>query len=489
MPLLPLAIPPGVHSIGTDLDSSGRWLDVNLVRWQEGSLRPVGGWQLYTTTALASLPRGAHSWRTNAADRLAAFGSASALSVMSADGTVTDITPPTLTAGLTSAALSTGYGASTYGSGAYGSSRIGTAYSAASTWALDNWGEYLVGCSDADGTLWEWQLNTANDAAAIANAPTGNLACAVTAERFLFALGSGGNPRLVQWSDREDNTTWAAAATNEAGDYELQTSGEIMTAARDRSGLLILTDTDAHLAQYIGPPFAYGFQQVGASCGAISRGAAVSVDHGVFWMGRRGFFRFAGGSVEKIPCEVHDLVFDGLNGAQVSKTWAVANSEHSEVWWFYQSQSGQEIDRYVALNYITGLWSTGSIKRTAGVDRGVFRNPIWADTGIYQHESGWKHGGAMPYAESGPIRIGAGDNVMYATSLIPDEESQGDAQIRFKTRFYPNGDEKDHGPFALGNPTSLRLSGRQVRMRIEGVADTNWRAGVQSLHVEQGGRR
>jgi hypothetical protein len=490
MPLLPLEIPPGVYSVGTDLDSSGRWLDANLVRWRDGSLRPVGGWQSYTDNTLSSTPRSAHAWRTNAADRYVAFGAHDALYVMAASGTISDITPAGLTAGELDAALLTGYGAGLYGVGLYGAPRIATTYSEASTWALDNWGEYLVGCSSADGVLYEWQLNTGTAAAAISGAPTDCSGLAVTEERFLFALGAGGNPRKVQWSDREDNTTWTPSATNEAGDYELQTSGEIMQAVRDRAGLVILTSNDAHVAQYQGPPFVYGFERVGTSCGAVSRQAAVGTDQGVFWMGRRGFYRFTGGAVEEIPCDVHDLVFDNLSAPQSSKVWGVLNAQFSEIWWFYPSKDDTEIDRYVTLNYATGVWSTGALSRTAGVDRGVFRNPIWADgTNLYQHESGNTHGGADVYAETGPISIGAGDNVMYATQLIPDEEDQGEAQITFKTRFYPNAAESTHGPYALGNPSSVRFSGRQVRMRVEGVTNSAWRAGVQRLHVETGGRR
>ena len=45
--------------------------------------------------------------------------------------------------------------------------------------------------------------------------------------------GAGGNPRKVQWSDREDNTLWTPAATNEAGDLELNTSGQIMAGIKD----------------------------------------------------------------------------------------------------------------------------------------------------------------------------------------------------------------------------------------------------------------
>ena len=116
----------------------------------------------------------------------------------------------------------------------------------------------------------------------------------VTEERFVFALGAGGNPRKVQWSDREANTVWTPSATNEAGDMELQTTGRIMCGTPMRGRTLILTDNDAHVATYSGPPFVYGFERVGTACGISSRKALVSIDEGAFWMGHRGFFTFDG---------------------------------------------------------------------------------------------------------------------------------------------------------------------------------------------------
>jgi len=44
MPLVQLSPPPGFRYHGTDLESEGRWREGNLVRWRDGSLRPIGGW-------------------------------------------------------------------------------------------------------------------------------------------------------------------------------------------------------------------------------------------------------------------------------------------------------------------------------------------------------------------------------------------------------------------------------------------------------------
>ena len=489
--LVKLAIPPGVYRNGTDYQNAGRWRDASLVRWTDGTMQPIGGW-LSRVTLTDQPIRGAVAWRDLSGDRRIAAGTFEGLFVSNESGTVTDITPAGFTAGTKDAGANLGYGGGFYGTGAYGIARpdIGTTGEAA-VWSLDTWGEYLVACCAADGDLLEWQLNVGLDAAAISGAPTGNLGLVVTEERFLFALGAGGNPRKVQWSDREDNTVWTPAATNEAGDIELQTSGQIMLGIRTRGQTLILTDNDAHTATYQGPPFVYGFERVGSSCGAISRLCAVSIDAGVFWMGSRGFFQYAGGAVREIPCDVADYVFSDINRTQRSKIAAVANAQFSEIWWFYPGGDSLENDSYVAFNYREGHWSIGTIARTSGVDQGVFSTPIWfgADGKAYNHEIGYAYDGADPYAESGPFEIGEGDRVLAAVSLVPDEKTQGQVTATFKSRFHPNDTERSYGPYSLANPTDVRFSARQAVIRVTGAANEAWRWGVPRLDVVAGGRR
>lgn len=492
MPLIPLDIPPGVFSLGTDFEGSGRWIDASLVRWRERSLRPIGGWRKRNLVAFASPARGLISWQDNSGDRWVAGGTHNSLIVISSNGNVTDITPASLTDGTINAEVETGYGGGFYGTSFYGTERPDTGnYAEATTWALDTFGENLVACSVSDGVIWEWALDTGADALAISGAPVDNLSILVTEERFLFALGAGGNPRKVQWSDREDNTTWTPAATNEAGDIELQTPGQIMAGIKTRGQALILTDTDAHSATYVGPPFVYGFERVGTACGLAARKAVAATDRGVFWMGYRGFFAYDGSSVQELPCSVHDKVFLDINPAQISKSWAMTVGEFGEVWWFYCSAASTEIDRYVAFDYKEGHWMVGSLGRTAGVDSGVFRQPLMVAVSgtVYDHEVGYNYENSLVYAETGPISIGAGDRVMAVTHLIPDEKTQGDVTATFKTRFYPNDVEREYGPFNLSNPTSVRFTGRQIRMRVLGNLLTPWRVGVMRLEAKAGGRR
>ena len=497
MTLIPLDIPAGFYRNGTDLEQAGRWRDGSLVRWRDSSLRPIGGWRERKASFSTNPVRGMHTWELLNGNAYLAGGSHSELKVMTGSGTVSDITPSDLATGREDAAANTGFGGGAYGNGYYGQAiqqNDDSVVQEASTWSLDNFGEDLIACHYDDGRILIWDSSaTPATASALTNAPTDNLGIVVTEERFIFALGAGGNSRKVQWCDREANTTWTAAATNEAGDIELQTSGQIMQGIRTRGQTLILTDTDAHTARYLGPPYVYGFERVGTSCGAISRKAASDVDLGVFWMGQGAFFRFDGNSVNEIKCDVHDYVFGDFNTAQQSKCWSFANAAFGEVWWFYCSANSTEIDRYVAFDYLEGHWLIGELSRTSGVARGVFRYPFLAghnaDSDIYDHEVGYNFDSATTFAETGPISIGVGDQIARVTKLIPDEITQGDVDVTFKTRFYPNATESTHGPFTPANPTSVRFSGRQLRMRVEGQTATQWKVGNMRIDASAGGRR
>jgi len=294
----------------------------------------------------------------------------------------------------------------------------------------------------------------------LANAPVDNESVVVTEERFVFALGAGGNPRKVQWCDREDNTTWTPAVTNEAGDLELNTSGALMKGMRVRGQTLLLTTRDAHVANYIGPPYVYGFERVGTSCGLAAREAAVVVDAGAFWMGANSFYTYNGSSVSELPCDVSDYVFNDMNRAQISKAFGMSNAMFGEIWWFYPSAAETENNRYVVFNYVEGTWYIGELDRTAGADRGAFRQPMMAkasDKKIYEHEVGLEYDSLVPFAESGPFRIGTGDQVMAVTEMLPDEKTQGDVNATFKTRFYPNDTERSYVHLCSRQVTKARL--------------------------------
>jgi hypothetical protein len=491
MAYIALDIPPGLYRTGTDYRSKGRWLSANLWRWFSGEQRPVGGWVVKSIGGLSGKPRAMAGWKSNAAKLWGAVGTHSHLYAMTSGGYLYDITPVGFAGGRPDASTGGAYGDGPYGRGEYGRGQ-NTADSVtadASVWSLDTWGEDLIGVMAEDGRIYQWTLDISTPAQVLAGAPTA-AAVVVTPERIMMALGAGNDPRLVQWSNQEDNTDWAESVTNYAGQFPLQTVGKLMCGRRVSGGTLLLTDVDAWLASFLGQPLVYGFQKIGSQCGIVSRGAVVTTDVQAFWMSYNGFWTFNGYS-QPLSCDVHDYVFSDLNAAQLSKVSAVHVSAFGEIWWFYPSSAAIENDRYVVYNYREGHWNFGALSRLCGIDKGPFPYPMMCDGGgtVWDHENGVDHGGMTPFAESGPIELGGGDQTVMVRKIIPDTRNLGDIEVTFHTNIYPTDDGAGVGPVSIAAQTDVRFSARTVRVRYDAGADADFRVGTFRFEITPRGLR
>lgn len=498
--LIPLNLPPGLYRNGTKYQAKGRWYDANLVRFLSGTVRPIGGWRRMKDSvgvdiaALTGVPRAMIAWRANTGVVRFGIGTNSKAYAL-IDGTVTDITPTTgFTPGSADSTFSGGtgaYGAGTYGSGVYGGGSLTATLVDADTWQFDTFGDYLVGCLTSDGKILVWDGNTLNKFVAPANAPTGCRGVVVTPERFLVALGAGGDPRRVYWASQESTSDWSLIdPANTAGDFPLTTNGRLMAGRRTRRQTLLWTDADMHTMTYVGGAAIYSFDQAGDNCGLLAPNAVAIAGTVAFWMSKTNFFMFDG-YVKPIPCDVRDYVFSDINLTQRSKIVALTVSEFDEVWWFYPGATATEPDRYVVYNYAEGHWALGKLGRSAGVDRGASSVPIMVSPSglLYEHEVGDDRGSEVPYIESGPIELGDGDQFIRVQRLVPDEKTLGDVTARLYMSNYPTDTERMSGPFSLDTPTNMRETSRVVRLRLQQARATSWRVGVIRLGGIPVGRR
>lgn len=504
----PIKLPPGISRNGTEFSSAGHYYDAWHVRWtDDGTLKPTGGWRLRNsaTAALTGSPRALQTWKDNTATTWIQIGTHSHLYVSNRAGAIFDITPAGFTSGRADATAGGGYGTGTYGTGTYGTPRPDSSLILDATqWTMDTFGQNPFAVSPDDGFIYTWDLVTADIATKVTNAPT-CAAVVVTPERFVFALGSS-DPRTVQWSDQQNSTVWTPSTTNQAGSFPLQTAGRLMCGKAVKGGTLLLTDIDAWVATYIGGTLIYAFQKIGSDCGAISRQCVAALDTQAAWMSKSGFWKYNGGYVEQMPCDVGDYVFANLNAQQISKAYCIRDSANSEVLWYYCSAASIEIDSCVVWNYKFNYWNVGRVSRLCGTGRGAFAYPIMVDSAglIYEHEVGFAYGtGSLPYAEGGPLEFGGGyraglsknvemsggDGMMEIDWLFPDEKTSGDTSVTFKAKNEPNGAETSYGPYSLSSETALRLEARQVKVRFTGVNAVDWRVGVPRLDVSPGGQR
>ena len=504
MPLAPITPPPGVVANGTQYAAKGRWVDSNYVRFQSGHLEPIGGWEKLNTTALTG---GAATcmlaYRDNAFGQVLAVATGDKLHV-NYQNAFGDKTPTGFVGATGSGSLAYGYGAGPYGEESWGDARtVSGLKTKAHNVSMDTFGEDLLFCSSTDGKIYGWSPNSGGtpDTAAtqVSNSPTNNTAVAVTNERHVLALGAGGNPRKVQFSDQEDSTTWTASATNLAGSITLQTGGSLIAARRHRTDTILFTDQDVHRMYYIGAPLAYAVEQVGDSCGPLSPRAIVPVAGFIAWLSDNGVFTYDG-AVRPIPCEVHDFIYDNINRSMSELVCGGGNAANSEVWWFFPTGTDLENSKYVIWNYADNVWSVGTLGRHYWVDKGAYDMPLAADANgfIYMHETGTLSsspdiGTDKPFAVTGPIEIGQGDRVMHAKRIIPDEESDAASAVTFEItgRNNPLSAETNLGTFSIDADgyTDARFTARQVQVTVEGVTTRNWKLGTVRVEGEARGKR
>lgn len=504
--LQPIGFPAGVRRGGTERQSSGRWFDSDLIRWlDQDIIAPIGGWGnrqhlvagVLTNSVVSGSARGIYSWKRNDYSKHIAIGTHSKLYWLYENDAPVDITPAGYSVG-SPGTLSGGYGYGLYGAGLYGTPRVvGSSFLPIepTIWVMDNWGQELIACAQSDGKVYKFAPGD-SVAQLIAAAPISNAGVLVTDERYMMTFGAGGNPRKIQWSELEDYTNWTPGVVSRAGSIELQTSGSIYTANKCRTGILFVTDKDAHIASYVGRPYIYGRTRVGSNCGAISRKSSISYNNNVAWMGNRGFWKFDG-SVSAIPCEVNDFVFNNLNTQTAARIWGMSNEIYKEITWYYPDKTSNEPNRYVTWNWELNIWTVGALTRTCGISASIFNNPFMVDEAgnIYKHEYLLSHSGRSPYLEGGPVEYvdsqtgSRGDYTIKCKRAVHDFQPSGNGKLYFKTRMYPQGTQKVLGPYSLSSPKGVRFNSRQVDILITGDDNIDWRYGGLRLDIEQGPRR
>ena len=430
--------------------------------------------------------------------------------------------------------------------------------------SLDNYGEVLV-ATIFNGKTYTWNAGAASPRSVRAsttttnyqttNNPTASMMTIVSdRDRHLFHLGTETtigdtttqDPMFIRFSNQEDLNTYAPTATNTAGTFRVDNGNEIRAAVTGKDYLLILTDTAAYVAQYVGPPFTFSIKLVGTNCGCIGQHAAVAADGAVYWMGDAGgFFRYDG-TVKYLPCLVEDFVFNsngnnlGLNFSSNRLVAAGHNNLYNEVNFFYPKNGSDQIDRCVTYNYGEEVWTTSSLDRTTWIDATVFSNPYateytstavpsfptilgltntYGATMYYSHEEGTDQVNSSgttsinAYIRSGDYDIttrktalgqatgvvdyrGDGEYFMSVCRFIPYFKLlTGNAKLTLYISSYPDTTAVSSplGPFTITSSTykvNTRARGRLVSINIENDSTgETWRYGTLRLDAQADGRR
>jgi hypothetical protein len=438
-----------------------------------------------------------------------------------------------LNVGIDVAVPGVGWGAGTWGRGTWNSDAdTGNSTLNLRIWSHDNFGEdLLINVRDGQIAYWDKSGGTANRAVLL-NSLSGSDSAPTIAkqvivsdvDRHVIAFGCDPadnigtqDPLLIRFADQGSLTDWASTATNTAGDLKLGVGSEIIRAVETRQQILVFTETSVHSMQFIGPPFTFGLSTIADNTTIAGPLAVTSVQDTVFWMGKNEFYMYTG-TVQRMPCTVRDHVFSDLNWSQGRKIFAGLNSSFAEIWWFYPSEASTENDKYVIYNYEQQIWYTGSLARTAWLDRGIEQYPISVSTDhyVYNHENGFDDGSTEPpsalnaHIESSQFDIGDGDQFSFVHRLIPDitfrnsTNTSPSASFTLQTRAGPGSAYTQNDPNTITRTVAestttveqftdlvhVRLRGRSFALRVSSTAvAAGWRLGSPRVDVRPDGRR
>ena len=507
-------LPAGIERNATPYDTPNRWWDMNLIRWQAGTLRPIGGWQRSTQSALDTNARYINVYRDNSNARHIMVGTDAKL-YTDIGGVFTDITPTSFIP-LTSIGAGGGYGTYEYNNypgntpaNTYGNARAFASpiYSPSAFWSMSNWGEDVILTANSDGRLFYYTTSTPSTkpvAITGTNVPYGVTSTIVTNERHVMAIGFVDpnptpdvlHPRGIAWCSREDYTDWNfASTTNTAGYIDTDARTPLQRAVRVREGVLIFSQSEAYISRYVGLPYIYNVERI-ADTTLINPMAVATFNGKAAWMGRNGFWKYEGGFLQPLLCPILNEVFGQIDPTYGPfRSHAAHNGTFPEIWFFYPSTGNTECNRYLIWNYMEDWWAWGELGRTAVAPGETYLRPYMggSDGNIYEHEYGWTAAGATRvgsvWAETGMLPITNGDRGVNITSMLPANDFGSNSMaITFYSRQAPEGSERTFGPYTSRSNgyCDTRVTGRDVRFRIQQTTDDDWTLGKFRFNVETG---
>jgi hypothetical protein len=206
---------------------------------------------------------------------------------------------------------------------------------------------------------------------------------------FNYQEGGIDFPTTFSWCSADDLDDWDGSATNTAGNLQIrEATGEIRCVTQLGNNLAVYTQNQMFVVSYIGLPNIFGYKPaLDGVVGAVSPHSVVAVGRMNYGLSRDGFFVTDGASSKMIGRDsgMNRFFRENASFTELGQVFAFDNSKENEVVWGVPLGEAK-ITKEIYYNYKTNQWGMRDSNISAYHDRGIFNEPLSANTSKFYFE-------------------------------------------------------------------------------------------------------
>ena len=210
-----------------------------------------------------------------------------------------------------------------------------TTYTNATMWKFTQFGNKVIGATEAH-TLQAYDLTTtANFANLSSDAPKAKF---VTVVRDFVVTGyQTDNPTRVQWSGINNEATWAVSATTQADFQNIPDGGRVQGVTGGEFGI-VLMDRSIYRMSYVGTPLIFQFDNISRNLGCYESNSVIQWQGITYFLSDDGFYACDGQQIVNIGAEkVNRYFFTTLREAELDLMSVAVDPSKNLVMWGYSS--------------------------------------------------------------------------------------------------------------------------------------------------------
>ena len=208
-----------------------------------------------------------------------------------------------------------------------------TTYTNATMWKFTQFGNKVIGASEAH-TMQAYDLTTtANFANLSSDAPKAKF---VTVVRDFVVTGyQTDNPTRVQWSGINNEATWAVSATTQADFQNIPDGGRVQGVTGGEFGI-VLMDRSIYRMSYVGTPLIFQFDNISRNLGCYESNSVIQWQGITYFLSDDGFYACDGQQIVNIGAEkVNRYFFTTLREAEIDLMSVAVDPSKNLVMWGY----------------------------------------------------------------------------------------------------------------------------------------------------------